>query len=142
MGLKEDIKYAEEKRDLCGVLLPPELDKLEAGIYERLKKSKRSKLNKLDQLYKVMGKLSSHVSKYATCKKNCSNCCYIRVDISEIEIQYIEKKYKIKRNKNLQPNTDGSGTPCCFLKDGECSIYEGRPFMCRSHFFYTPDERW
>lgn len=26
----------------------------------------------------------------------------------------------------------GKDTPCTFLKDGACSIYENRPFMCRN----------
>ena len=142
MGIKEDIKYAEEKSQLCGQCLPPKLEKMEGRIFERLKKSKRSTLNKLDDLYQSIDKLSSHIGKYATCKKGCSSCCFIRVDVSEVEIQYIEKRYKIKRNKDIRPDTDGSGSACCFLKDGACSIYEGRPFFCRTHFFFTPDETW
>ena len=142
MGLKEDIKFAEIKLKKLLADMPPSLDKLEGQIFERLVNSKRNDLNKLEHLYDVMGKFSKFIDSYTPCKNHCSKCCHIRVDISEIEIQHIEKKYKIKRNKNLKPNTDGSGSPCVFLKNDTCSIYEGRPFMCRSHFFYTPDETW
>jgi Fe-S-cluster containining protein len=35
----------------------------------------------------------------------------------------------------IQSNMDlYANEPCTFLKEGSCSIYEHRPFACRSHF--------
>ena len=39
-------------------------------------------------------------------------------------------------------NTVGDDHACIFLKDGRCSVYEGRPQMCRIYpFFACPGER-
>lgn len=39
-------------------------------------------------------------------------------------------------------NTVGDGHACIFLEDGRCSVYEGRPQMCRIYpFFACPGER-
>lgn len=39
-------------------------------------------------------------------------------------------------------NTVGDNHACIFLEDGRCSVYEGRPQMCRSYpFFACPGER-
>ena len=32
------------------------------------------------------------------------------------------------------------GTPCPFLKQGECSVYEHRPFACRTHLSLDDDD--
>lgn len=39
-------------------------------------------------------------------------------------------------------NTVGENHACVFLRDGRCSVYEGRPQMCRIYpFFASPGER-
>ena len=87
----------------------------------------------MDVLYK-------HVNKYTPCKKGCSYCCSCYVTIIDIEIQFIEKNNKeIKRKKQFDTDNKGVGTPCLFLKNGVCSIYESRPYVCRRHVMLTPD---
>ena len=34
---------------------------------------------------------------------------------------------------DLKPGQDVRQTPCVFLKDGQCSIYEHRPSICRAY---------
>ena len=87
----------------------------------------------MDVMYK-------QVNKYTPCKKGCTYCCSYYVTISDIEIQFIEKNNKkIKRKKQFNTDNKGVGTPCLFLKNGACSIYESRPYVCRRHVVLTPD---
>ena len=118
------------------------LKKREAEIPNRLKKSKASNENKLKYLYEFMDEINSFTSKYTACKKGCSHCCSYEVAISEIEIQYIEKHTKNKRNKQYLKPGNFHGSDCSFLKDGKCSIYIARPYACRRHVALTKTNYW
>lgn len=52
------------------------------------------------------------------CKEGCSDCCG----------PVILSKYESDRLKGKETNT---GVGCRYLKDGKCSVYEIRPFICR-----------
>lgn len=70
----------------------------------------------------------------AVCKKGCSWCCRVPVDVSAIEVQYIHDKTGINCNeleKGLDWSREPDKTKCPFLKNDCCSIYEARPFNCR-----------
>jgi uncharacterized protein len=97
--------------------------------------SRRSKIFAIQRLSSEVRQISSP---FAACKRGCSNCCYQRVMLSQTEADTIA--HNIKR-KAVQlspayrlPDMDAfdSTTACNFLVDGECSIYEHRPFMCRN----------
>ena len=68
--------------------------------------------------------------------------CFYNVTISEIEIRHIEENTKFKRAKEIQEKNDFHGTPCPFLKNNSCSIYEHRPLMCRRHTTLAPTNYW
>lgn len=90
-----------------------------------------------------------------TCKRGCSHCCTkSTIGISFIEMNYMVThsavaKKQLKRNppniinslmlkltnESLSPNTLGD---CPFLLNNECSVYEYRPFACRT--FYSTDK--
>ncbi len=75
----------------------------------------------------------------AVCKQGCSHCCYVPVEVTQLEARYIEEKTKHKmielsENKTRQPAHE----PCPFLKDNQCSIYPYRPLACR--MFATLDD--
>lgn len=55
----------------------------------------------------------------APCAQCGWTCCFVPFQVSDFE-------------KDLLPgnNFDGEG-PCAFVKDGKCSVYETRPFICR-----------
>lgn len=65
------------------------------------------------------------------CKKGCSSCCipFRIVPVEKFIIHHklleqgIATDYKSKKDK------------CRFLENGECSIYDFRPIMCRTHGF-------
>lgn len=120
--------------------LPESLEKLEDDFFVKIEKSSLSPLKKLEKLYNFMDEVYTHINKYTTCKKGCSYCCSYYVTISDIEIQFIENNNKdIKRKKQFSTDKKGVGTPCLFLKNDICSIYESRPYVCHRHVMFTPD---
>lgn len=136
---------AISKKNLYKVIdtLPAALKHRENEFFERIKASKLSNLKKLEMLYSFMDLLFKHVHKYTPCKKRCSSCCFYDVTISEIEIEYIERRNrKAKRKKGGLKKGRGHGTPCVFLRNDLCTIYESRPYLCRRHVMLTPNSSW
>lgn len=95
--------------------------------------SPRTKLPKVYALMEEFGELRApHVS----CKTGCSTCCRrIPVEISDLEAEHISKATGIA-HVALPPGRHTRmgfvDTPCPFLVNDLCSIYEHRPFNCRS----------
>lgn len=103
--------------------------------------------------------------KYTDCHKSCSHCCYMVVSITQFEALYI-KQYikhncsktlinnfhsKIKQLKSEHPeifdidfmateNRTKIRTPCIFLENNCCSIYNARPAICRTYISLSPSE--
>ena len=75
----------------------------------------------------------------SVCKSKCSHCCRIPVQITELEAQYISKHTERKIQVSRQPlSSSVLESSCPFLDKNElCSIYEVRPFNCRT--FHTLD---
>ena len=121
--------------------IPPTLFDREKRLVETINKSGGTPMVKLRRLYSFMDELFGFVAKYTPCKKGCSHCCYIKVEISAIEAEYIEKSLGIKQNPH-PIETNCFGTPCPFLKDNSCSIYELRPFVCRKHVVLFDNPKW
>lgn len=82
-------------------------------------------------------------SKFAACKKGCSHCCNIAVTLSRTEALHIASEIGLSINESSESDVEKTrseldishreiyGTPCVFLKEGSCSIYENRPLACR-----------
>lgn len=82
----------------------------------------------------------------ASCKRGCSYCCYINVDVIEAEAKNIYDKHKNKidwpranfLSKHNSPQKlrriDLKSRACLFLQNNECQIYEDRPMACRSFY--------
>ena len=101
----------------------------------RANASARSKLEKLIQL---ADRISNATQEVAACKgSGCAYCCHQAVMLSALEVDRIEKGTGLKATRNLKPYDSQDNvqrfarTPCPFLKDGGCSIYEHRPISCR-----------
>lgn len=124
--------------------LPPGVVKrLHRVIFEELPKMDNATPAQIvEKIYKTADYYYKHaVADQAVCKKGCSWCCRVPVDVSALEVQYIHEKTGIK-SVELERGFDWSREPdktkCPFLKDDCCSIYEARPFNCR--LFATVDD--
>jgi len=82
----------------------------------------------------------------------CANCCReVRPTFSEEEVSRLARRLGIEPQqfveKYLEPGERGDEnpwqtrtTPCPFLKENRCSVYEDRPADCSGYpYFYAPD---
>jgi hypothetical protein len=105
---------------------------------EVIMKGEGSRRHKMIKLQNLVSELRAIGQEHAACKIGCSDCCSQRVMLAQTEADAIG--YKIgKPAAQISPNYSlpqihefGKTTPCPFLKDESCSIYEHRPFMCRN----------
>ncbi len=91
--------------------------------------------------------ISEHRHPGIMCKRGCSGCCYQKVAISELEAEILSKKVSaqdipiLRKQAEAVSNLDSDYNKlltreearCVFLKNGECSIYNDRPMMCRTY---------
>jgi len=102
---------------------------------------------KLRQIQVIADKAFRHAAGRAACARGCAHCCYIAVPISTVEAKAIGEQLGIEpRNvANVPPGNPTSfsnETPCSFLENNECSIYEYRPLECRANFNFDRDSYW
>lgn len=94
--------------------------------------SPRSKLPKLFALMEVVGEVRAP---HLACGPGCSACCrLIPVQISDLEAKHIATVTG-REPAALSPGVHAPirvNTSCPFLVDNRCSIYEHRPYNCRS----------
>nr|WP_295899544.1 YkgJ family cysteine cluster protein [uncultured Bdellovibrio sp.] len=91
----------------------------------------------------------------ASCKKGCSACCHMEVEITNYEAEIlghlVRSGHSIERSRLQQQSKRTLQDPiwregvrnlsnrCVFLNsEGACSIYENRPVMCRRHSVTSP----
>jgi len=80
------------------------------------------------------------------CRRGCSHCCYLNVDVTEQEARlliYAAKKDQVPIDQeHLRAQRDAGAMfhtlslehrRCVFLKQGECQVYEHRPVSCRKY---------
>ncbi|MHB1679970.1 MAG: YkgJ family cysteine cluster protein [bacterium] len=102
----------------------------------------------IHKIYDYMDKFNSiYVKTFAVCSKGCSYCCHIPITITYVEAKYIQQCENLEiNNKTMQFNESISNTisgkynsVCPFLNShNNCSIYNLRPFCCRS--FHVLDD--
>ncbi|MEE2960728.1 MAG: YkgJ family cysteine cluster protein [Myxococcota bacterium] len=80
------------------------------------------------QLDPLFQKLHLRFENLLQCGKGCHECCVDELTVFEVEAQSIQARYPhVLKEK---PHPPGK---CAFLNfDGECRVYEARPYVCRS----------
>lgn len=121
---------------------PPDLgERLErrAQVLRRLMVNGAGPVAVLEKFYEFLDKSIPEAYPAPTCKRGCSYCCYVGVQISGPEAKYIEHKtgHKIRSLETGVCDLN-ERRPCPFLKDNECSIYEYRPSVCRAFLSFSP----
>lgn len=98
---------------------------------QKVKGFKRAALfhKKLDDAIATDLKNNPHIP---ICKNECSYCCYMDVDVFPSEILAINRMIE-KRSIRLN-YTKENPSPCPFLKDKKCQIYNIRPAVCRKYY--------
>lgn len=93
---------------------------------------------KLHRFRKLADRIQQSVLPHSVCKSGCSHCCNIAAEVSGIEAELIGAEIGVTpatvRTIELGNQSRYFGTPCPFLAEGKCSIYESRPMSCRLHF--------
>ncbi len=107
-------------------------------------------INAIRSLHEQVDALTEQIKKkpgvHFDCKAGCSYCCSLRVAATPPEVFLITRYIKqlptetqtelLERLKTRSEATRGVETedfffPCTLLADGQCTIYELRPVMCR-----------
>lgn len=102
-------------------------------------------------LHRAATAWSKPLEPVAACHKGCAHCCHIPVTISSIEADLIGRRVGLKparptHSVRLQAFADlqsampalqaleskpQQSSPCPFLQDEACSVYDVRPMACR-----------
>ncbi|MDD2799820.1 MAG: YkgJ family cysteine cluster protein [Methylococcales bacterium] len=98
-------------------------------------------IDHLKQTYDFLDKVNrTYVSTFTTCSKGCSHCCYMDVQLSAFEAEYICVATGIPHQPFNKLTTDHK-TPCPFLSEqNACAIYEHRPLFCRTYHSLSAPE--
>lgn len=104
-------------------------------------------LNLQDNCSDFYKKINEKYSAHMNCKQGCASCCFVNLSIFQAEAYRIlvwifslesDKKQELlevlkqpmqAKEKNFQNKLT---SPCVFLRNNSCSIYEARPTICRT----------
>ncbi|MFM9835006.1 MAG: YkgJ family cysteine cluster protein [Methylophilaceae bacterium] len=144
---QETRAYAEPNLDKFFKSVTPELKAQVVSLPQRISKMNARPVIKLKEILNTADQIFDYAGRFAACSRGCGHCCHVSVPISAFEAQYMGDKLGIKprevtQNRRPDLKTFGSHTPCPFLANGECSIYEVRPLTCRMHMNFDKDNYW
>ena len=111
-----------------------------------LEKVKLEYLNLRNQLDKEILRLENKHKNHLACKKGCDLCC-LNFSVFPLEFEVILEETggifnPLSKTNNISPETPAS---CSFLNNHSCTIYNSRPFICRTHglpLLYMNDDEW
>jgi Fe-S-cluster containining protein len=100
-----------------------------------------SKAKKYAWLAKAADQFSTAMQPAAACQAGCTSCCHIPVSITRFEAGRIAAAtgHPMNPSPSAAPVEASHKSPCPFLKQDLCSIYEHRPIACRTHLNLDTD---
>lgn len=106
----------------------------------------------MQELERTFAETPAKVKATVACRAGCAHCCSVPVDVQAHEVFYAAQHILLNfspaalaeviartgahrtRAAGLSSNDrDQLRQPCVLLREGSCSIYEGRPEACRAH---------
>ena len=141
-----DDLLAHARRATFVAKIPGDLTNLENSLAVRLRSENSSARSKLQKIYRLADQIMQHAAPHVACHKGCSSCCKMNVQITSDEAALIEQTGGVQaaslKSTAIHEIGKYNGVPCPFLKDGQCSIYEARPLVCRTHVSFYSDDYW
>lgn len=110
---------------------------------EEIKNAYKDLRNELDAEIK---RLEQQHKKHLACKKGCDLCC-LNFSVFPLEFEVIREETGGEFLPGALPDNENSQAPasCVFLKKHVCTIYNARPFICRTHglpLLYMNNDEW
>lgn len=106
--------------------------------------------HKYIRLVELIEQAGNYIAPHTACTQGCHHCCHMAVTITGYEAKVIGEYIGVppqsvpmdiehvmsKSSDELQEELRDtySGKDCCFLVEGQCSIYSVRPLACRAYF--------
>ena len=127
--------------------VPPDIREKVQTLPRRIEQMNARLPIKLQEILRTADQIFGYAGKYAACARGCGHCCHVHVPIADFEAAYIAhhvgiKALPLKQSKHHDRMEYSGETPCPFLKNEECSIYEHRPLTCRMHLNFDIDNYW
>ncbi len=145
--IEQTREFANVKLDEFFNSVTPELKAHVTTLPKRITQLSARPVIKLKEVLNTADQIFDHAGKFAACARGCGHCCHVSVPITEFEARYMAenlgiKPVELKQSIRHKLSEYGSHTPCPFLANGECSIYEVRPLTCRMHMNFDRDNYW
>jgi len=126
-------------------------DGLKADLFRHLRKLSefQTESEKIEWVREEVDRLLSDSTQESKCLKGCHFCCFHPISLSQIEMEVIKSEgvdpepsrleKQIEHFQDSKP-IDYENRACVYLKEGECSVYDKRPLICRlTHVKTNPE---
>lgn len=144
--LEESQAVSGERARAYLASLDPSIHWRDDDIAAELARENSSPKSKLGKIYRLVDEAAAAAGPFVACSKGCSACCKMNVSISALEAERIgqatgRRPFQLSAAPKYLIE-EFSGVPCPFLVNDLCSIYEARPFVCRTHHSFDTTSYW
>jgi Fe-S-cluster containining protein len=117
-----------------------EPERLESELSKIARENTSARL-KLRKVIAITNRVTEALAPHVACKRGCSHCCHMNTMVYEHEaVRLAEVSGRKMTRLPYRPlamvyleGNQFNGKPCTFLVNNECSVYEDRPLVCRTH---------
>ena len=86
----------------------------------------------LEQVDKWTSEMNRRYQAHLACRKGCDMCCRRKFTVSAVEAYSIATLFR-QLPSTLKRAVRKRKSSCTFLVEGECSVYDSRPVICRTY---------